>query len=135
MWQQLFTVPVLLAFVGAVIGGLCAINPKKNGWLLSIMFIIVGMVASAAMTDLIHRYTSWAWYHGLVGIGIGAIAGSVMDTINAVSPKYADKIITTVADSALNRIVGGSSSEDLSHRSHRNSHRDLNNRNVENRNE
>ena len=57
--KDAFSVCILFALVGGLAGSLLVTDYKRYGWFMTILFVLLGMIFAAAITDYLAFRRSW----------------------------------------------------------------------------
>ncbi|ORF28185.1 hypothetical protein [Snodgrassella alvi] len=96
--NEAFTLATYFALAGGFLGSLVVSDYRRYGVMLTVTFIIIGMVFSAAVTEYFFTQD-----HPWLFAGAGVFAG--MASNKATAPKLAKKLINAVCNRA-EKIIG-----------------------------
>lgn len=102
--NEAFTLANCFALGGGFLGALVVSDYKRYGIVLTITFIVIGMVFAAAVTE--YYFTqNHPWLFAGVGVFAGMASTSLLDAFKATAPRMAQKLINAVCSKA-EKIIG-----------------------------
>ncbi|WP_367644734.1 hypothetical protein ABVF47_003315 [Snodgrassella alvi] len=102
--NEAFTLANCFALGGGFLGALVVSDYKRYGIVLTLTFIVIGMVFAAAVTE--YYFTqNHPWLFAGVGVFAGMASTSLLDAFKATAPKMAQKLINAVCSKA-EKIIG-----------------------------
>lgn len=102
--NEAFTLANCFALGGGFLGALVVSDYKRYGVVLTLTFIVIGMVFAAAVTE--YYFTqNHPWLFAGVGVFAGMASSSLLDAFKATAPKMAQKLINAVCSKA-EKIIG-----------------------------
>lgn len=102
--NEAFTLANCFALVGGFLGALVVSDYKRYGIVLTLTFIVIGMVFAAAVTE--YYFTqNHPWLFAGVGVFAGMASTSLLDAFKATAPRMAQKLINAVCSKA-EKIIG-----------------------------
>ena len=96
--NEVFTLSNCFALAGGFLGSLVVSDYRRYGVMLTVTFIIIGMVFSAAVTEYFFTQNH-PWLFA------GMASKSLLDAFKATAPKLAKKLINAVCNRA-EKIIG-----------------------------
>lgn len=103
--NEAFTLANCFALGGGFLGALVVSDYKRYGIVLTLTFIVIGMVFAAAVTE--YYFTqNHPWLFAGVGVFAGMASTSLLDAFKATAPRMAQKLINAVCSKA-EKIIGG----------------------------
>ncbi|PIT37574.1 hypothetical protein BHC43_06755 [Snodgrassella alvi] len=97
--KNAFSVCILFALIGGLAGSLLVTDYKRYGWFMTILFVLLGMIFSAAVTDYFFP-PNRPWLFAGVGVFAGMSTTSFLDAFKAAAPGLAKRIIDIVTRKA-----------------------------------
>ena len=97
--KDAFSVCILFALVGGLAGSLLVTDYKRYGWFMTILFVLLGMIFAAAITDYFFSQNH-PWLFAGVGVFAGMSTTSFLDAFKAAAPKLAQHIMNIVSKKA-----------------------------------
>jgi len=97
--NEVFTLSNCFALAGGFLGSLVVSDYRRYGVILTITFIIIGMVFSAAITEYFFTQAH-PWLFAGAGVFAGMASKSLLDAFKATAPKLAKKLINAVCNRA-----------------------------------
>ncbi|MGE9547638.1 hypothetical protein [Snodgrassella alvi] len=102
--NEAFTLANCFALGGGFLGALVVSDYKRYGIVLTLTFIVIGMVFAAAVTE--YYFTqNHPWLFAGVGVFAGMASTSLLDAFKATAPRMAQKLINAVCSKA-EKIIG-----------------------------
>lgn len=102
--NEAFTLANCFALGGGFLGALVVSDYKRYGVVLTLTFIVIGMVFAAAVTE--YYFTqNHPWLFAGVGVFAGMASTSLLDAFKATAPRMAQKLINAVCSKA-EKIIG-----------------------------
>lgn len=102
--NEAFTLANCFALAGGFLGSLVVSDHKRYGVVLTITFIVIGMVFAAAVTEYFFM-KSHPWLFAGAGVFAGMASKSLLDAFKATAPKLSQKLINFVCSRA-GKIIG-----------------------------
>lgn len=102
--NEAFTLATCFALAGGFLGSLVVSDYRRYGVMLTVTFIIIGMVFSAAVTEYFFTQNH-PWLYAGAGVFAGMASKSLLDAFKATAPKLAKKLINAVCNRA-EKIIG-----------------------------
>ena len=90
--KNAFSVCILFALIGGLAGSLLVTDYKRYGWFMTILFVLLGMIFAAAVTDYFFP-PNRPWLFAGVGVFAGMSTTSFLDAFKAAAPGLAKRII------------------------------------------
>ena len=109
--KDAFSVCILFALVGGLAGSLLVTDYKRYGWFMTILFVLLGMIFAAAITDYFFPQNH-PWLFAGVGVFAGMSTTSFLDAFKAAAPKLAQSIMNIVSKKAEEFIDSDKSTKD-----------------------
>lgn len=97
--KNAFSVCILFALIGGLAGSLLVTDYKRYGWFMTILFVLLGMIFAAAVTDYFFP-PNRPWLFAGVGVFAGMSTTSFLDAFKAAAPRLAKRIIDIVSRKA-----------------------------------
>lgn len=97
--KNAFSVCILFALIGGLAGSLLVTDYKRYGWFMTILFVLLGMILAAAVTDYFFP-PNRPWLFAGVGVFAGMSTTSFLDAFKAAAPGLAKRIIDIVSRKA-----------------------------------
>ena len=97
--KNAFSVCILFALTGGLAGSLLVTDYKRYGWFMTILFVLLGMIFAAAVTDYFFP-PNRPWLFAGVGVFAGMSTTSFLDAFKAAAPGLAKRIIDIVSRKA-----------------------------------
>ena len=97
--KDAFSVCILFALVGGLAGSLLVTDYKRYGWFMTILFVLLGMIFAAAISDYFFPQNH-PWLFAGVGVFAGMSTTSFLDAFKAAAPKLAQRIMNIVSKKA-----------------------------------
>ncbi|MCT6882213.1 MULTISPECIES: hypothetical protein [Snodgrassella] len=97
--KNAFSVCILFALIGGLAGSLLVTDYKRYGWFMTILFVLLGMIFAAAVTDYFFP-PNRPWLFAGVGVFAGMSTTSFLDAFKAAAPGLAKRIIDIVSRKA-----------------------------------
>ncbi len=97
--KNAFSVCILFALIGGLAGSLLVTDYKRYGWFMTILFVLLGMIFAAAVTDYFFP-PNRPWLFAGVGVFAGMSTTSFLDAFKAAAPGLAKRIIDIVGRKA-----------------------------------
>ncbi|PIT38536.1 hypothetical protein [Snodgrassella alvi] len=97
--KNAFSVCILFALIGGLAGSLLVTDYKRYGWFMTILFVLLGMIFAAAVTDYFFP-PNRPWLFAGVGVFAGMSTTSFLDAFKAAAPGLAKRIIDIVTRKA-----------------------------------
>ena len=107
MMDEVFTLANCFALTGGFLGSLVVSDYKRYGAVLTIVFIVIGMVFAAAITEYFFTQEH-PWLFA------GMASKSLLDAFKAAAPTLAKKLINTVCNRA-EKIMGDTDNKKNNH--------------------
>ena len=108
VYAQAISPYAIMGLVCGNLGGIYAIRKhyKDYGLLISIILIIGSALAGAAVAQHLNENWHYAniWLLGLIGLVVGVPVGAVLQTIDVLSPEFANKILTKYGNKVVDKI-------------------------------
>lgn len=102
--NEAFTLANCFALGGGFLGALVVSDYKRYGIVLTLTFIVIGMVFAAAVTE--YYFTqNHPWLFAGVGVFAGMASTSLLDAFKATAPRMSQKLINAVCSKA-EKIIG-----------------------------
>ncbi|PIT41878.1 hypothetical protein [Snodgrassella alvi] len=102
--NEAFTLANCFALGGGFLGALVVSDYKRYGIVLTLTFIVIGMVFAAAVTE--YYFTqNHPWLFAGVGVFAGMASTSLLDAFKATAPRMAQRLINAVCSKA-EKIIG-----------------------------
>ena len=95
MMDEVFTLANCFALAGGFLGSLVVSDYKRYGTVLTIVFVVIGMVFAAAITEYFFMQEH-PWLFAGAGVFAGMASKSLLDAFKATAPKLAKKMINYV---------------------------------------
>ncbi|WP_239323673.1 hypothetical protein [Snodgrassella gandavensis] len=99
MMDEAFTLANCFALAGGFLGALVVSDYKRYGTVLTVTFIVIGMVFAAALTEYFFTQNH-PWLFAGAGVFAGMASTSLLDAFKATAPKMAQKLINAVCNRA-----------------------------------
>lgn len=104
--NEVFTLSNCFALAGGFLGSLVVSDYRRYGVMLTVTFIIIGMVFSAAITEYFFMQNHpWLFAGTGAGVFAGMASKSLLDAFKATAPKLAKKLINAVCN-RVEKIIG-----------------------------
>ena len=97
--NEAFTLANCFALAGGFLGSLVVSDYRRYGIMLTVTFVIIGMVFAAAVTEYFFTQKH-PWLFAGAGVFAGMASKSLLDAFKATAPKLAKKLINTVYNKA-----------------------------------
>lgn len=103
------TPTVLMALIGALIGGLLGVRDrfKEYGFYLTLLLVISSVMIGGAVVDYLAReyhlkslLLSW-----VIGLGFGIFGSMAVDMLRLASPSLADKLVNGMGNEAVESAI------------------------------
>lgn len=103
------TPTVLMALIGALIGGLLGVRDrfKEYGFYLTLLLVISSVMIGGAIVDYLAReyhlkslLLSW-----VIGLGFGIFGSMAVDMLRLASPSLADKLVNGMGNEAVESAI------------------------------
>ena len=108
VFAQAISPYAVMGLVCGNLGGIYAIRKhyKEYGLLISIILIIASALAGAATSQYLNEQWNHAniWLLGLIGLVVGVPIGAILQTIDVLSPEFANKILTKYGNKVVDKI-------------------------------
>lgn len=113
MMDEVFTLANCFALAGGFLGSLVVSDYKRYGAVLTIVFVVIGMVFAAAITEYFFTQEH-PWLFAGAGVFAGMASKSLLDAFKAAAPTLAKKLINTVCNRA-EKIMGDTNNKKNNH--------------------
>ena len=108
VFAQAISPYAVMGLVCGNLGGIYAIRKhyKEYGLLISAILILASSLAGAAVSQYLNESWRYAniWLLGLIGLVVGVPIGAILQTIDVLSPEFANKILTKYGNKVVDKI-------------------------------
>ena len=108
VFAQAISPYAVMGLVCGNLGGIYAIRKhyKEYGFLISAILILASSLAGAAVSQHLNENWHYAnlWLLGLIGLVVGVPIGAILQTIDVLSPEFANKILTKYGNKVIDKI-------------------------------
>ena len=94
---------VIAALIGGLIGAAISIKVALYGWRLSLLCAAGSLILAGALAEYI-TYThevDFILLHGALGILVGILGNSALNSINSAAPDFVDRVIVVLSNGLI----------------------------------
>ena len=99
LFEGTFSVAIVFAIGGSLLGSLIATDAKRYGYVLSGLMVLAGIILSVGVADYFFSPTH-PWLYGGVGVFCGIVSPALLDALKGMAPKAIQRLINALCNRA-----------------------------------
>lgn len=99
VFKDAFSVAIVFAIGGSLLGSLIATDVKRYGRILSGLMVLAGIILSVSVADYFFS-PSHPWLYGGVGVFCGIVSPALLDALKGMAPKAIQRLINALCKRA-----------------------------------